>query len=144
MRTPDNMLQAALKLDLHHEILNALYDAAPEFVTAQKEQLMAGRRNDDKTIFNVKTGSEEYSESYAKVKGKKGPIDLHRTGDWQNGIFIDPREDQIYIASTDPKDEMLNTTYSEQILGLGPKAKEDFIPKLQGIFVENITKKLNR
>lgn len=143
MRTVENMLQAAKKLDLQFLIELSFIETTPQFLEKQKEQLMAGQRNDDKNIFNIKTGSDEYSSSYAKTKGKKKPIDLKKTGDWQDGLFVDVREQDLYIASTDSKDEMLNENYGEEILGLGKKKKEEYLPLLGKTFNELAVQKLN-
>jgi hypothetical protein len=143
MKTFDQLLRAVSKLDIQEAAELALIDARPDFLTRQREQLLQGLRNDDKAIYNVITGSDEYSESYAKRKGKSKPIDLYNTGAWSKGIGVDVRKDELYIFSEDQKDAKLEKNYSPQILGLGTKARETFIPRLKDIFVQNITRKLN-
>lgn len=137
------MLKAAEKLDINYLIELAFIESSPKFLDLQREQLNAGLRNDEKFIYNIETGSDEYSHSYAKVKGKKKPIDLNKTGAWQDDLFVDVREQELYIASMDSKDELLNTNYGEQILGLGDKKKTEFIPILRTNFLEGVTNKLN-
>ncbi len=143
MRTVENMLQAAQKLDIQYLIELSFIETAGTFLEKQKEQLMAGERNDGKMIFNVKTGSNQYSPAYAKKKGKSSPIDLRDKGEWQGGLFVDVREQELYIASTDSKDAILNENYGEEILGLNQNKRTEYAPILAGAFVRLATNKLN-
>jgi len=142
MRTIYNLLEAAKKIDLPLEIELSFFDTREEYVTLQKQQLAAGERNDGKPIFNVKTGSDEYSPAYAKKKGKSKPIDLHDKGDFYFGTFADVREEGIYVDSADDKSEKLQENYGDAIFGLADKRKEPYAEIAVGVLRANIQKKL--
>lgn len=129
MRTVDNLLQSVLKVDLNYIIPLAFIDSREDFISLQTAQLAAGNRQDGKPIFNVKTGSDQYSKSYAKKKGKSSPIDLHDTGDFYSGIFV-RIDDAVTFAvdSADSKSGMLQDRYSTQIFGLDDDSMTTFVP----------------
>lgn len=132
------------KLDIQYEAELAMIETSGDYLKEQRGQLAAGRRNDDEQIFNVNTGKETYSPDYARrVKGKSEPIDLYLTGAWYAGIFVTIENGRIVTESTDPKNEMLQSIYSEQILGLGPKAKAEYVPVMKQKFFENMNRRLN-
>ena len=88
MQTIGDLLNAVQKVDIPYLVSNALYESAEDYVKLQQEQMTSGIREDGRPIFNVKTGSDQYSKSYAKKKGKTSPIDLYDTGDFQGAIFL--------------------------------------------------------
>ena len=131
------------RINVDDEIQNALIDTQEDYTRLQRGQLMKGERSDGEPIFNVNTGSDEYSPAYAKRKGKKKPIDLRDKGDFQDGIFVDVRDDEIYIDSIDSKSEMLQETYGEEILGLGEDASNQYADATGNKLVDNIETKLS-
>jgi hypothetical protein len=143
MTTIEDMLEAVEKVDMQYEAETALLETRPEFLAQQREQLLSGLRSDDQNIYNIKTGRDYYSDSYTKVKGKRSPIDLYRTGEWSRGIFVDVRSEFIIIDSTDSKQEKLTSTYGEEILGLGTRATENYMPDLEDTFSDNMEKRLS-
>ena len=144
MRTIYDLLQSAKRIDLPLEIELSFFDTRDEYVTLHRDQLKHGERNDGKPIFNLKTGSDEYSPAYAKKKGRTKPIDLHDKGDFYAGDFLDVREKEMISDSADSKSERLQEIYGEEIFGLGDKRKETYADIAVSVLRENIIKKLNK
>lgn len=144
MRTVNNLLQAALKVDLPFLVEQSLFDASDEYIRIQKEQMFAGERSDGTPIFNIKSGSEYYSKSYAKYKGKESPIDLKDTGDFYKGFNTKQESGGISIDSDDWKSDMLKKTYGAEIFTLNDTSKIEFNPIAQGILINGVEKELNK
>lgn len=138
-----DFLEMFKKIDIKDEILFALEDNAADYTQRQREQMLKGERGDGKKIFRLLTGSDEYSDQYAKKKGKKKPIDLHATGDFQSEIFMDVRDEELFIDSADPKSGMLQKDYGDQIFGLQDEATSEFAETTGEKLVLNIEKKLS-
>lgn len=135
------MLQRFGKLNIKDEIILGLEDSAEVFTDLQKEQMLRGERSDGKPIFRISTGSDEYSPAYAKKKGRKKPIDLRDTGDFQSELFMDVREEELFIDSADSKSGMLQKDYGEEIMGLQDDPMSEFAEKAAEkiiVRVENI------
>lgn len=129
MRTVQNMLNAALKVDIPYLVSLSLIDSQEEYVTIQKEQMMRGERQDGHPIFNLKTGSDQYSPAYAKYKGKSAPIDLRDKGDFQDAIFIHVDDPQTAVVdSVDSKSGKLQENYGTAIFGLNRESRVEFTP----------------
>lgn len=144
MRTLDDMLEAFEKIDIKTEIFLSLEDTAETYVQLQKEQLEEGFRSDDKAIFRLTTGSDEYSPGYAKYKGREKPIDLKDKGNFQADIFIDVREDEIFIDSADSKSTMLQEDYGTEILGLDEYNTQKYADAAGEQLVNNVTNEIDR
>lgn len=144
MRTVANMLRAAEKINIPYQVQLSLIDSSDEYVRLQNEQMAKGERADGKPIFNVKTGSDEYSPAYAKKKGKKKPIDLHDRGDFYRETFLLVEGDKAVIDSADSKSNKLQENYGTQIFGLNKDSKIQFKPIAQQHLVNGVKKELNR
>lgn len=144
MRTVGQFLEALRKIELPVEMEIALMDSREDYADLQREQLADGLRKDEQYIYNLETGSDEYSPSYARYKGKKGPIDLRDTGSFYNDIVVDVRSEGLVIDSADSKSEMLQERYGEEIFGLGDDRKKEFLPVVRDRLIENMTKEMNR
>lgn len=144
MTTVDDILNNALKVDLSYQIPLSLIESREEYLLLQREQLRAGERSDGKPIFNVKTGSDEYSPSYAKKKGKTKPIDLYDKGDFSGAVFLHVEgSDKMVVDSADSKSAMLQENYSEQIFPLGDKRMPQFTPIAQQNLINGVAKELS-
>lgn len=106
----------------------------------QAEQLSRGQDRYETRITNYETGRDTYSPSYAAYKGFSGPINLRDTGAYYQGLKLDVRGMIFKLYSTDWKNDMLYDTYLA--LGLGPKAKAEWIKTLQPTFINDIRKQL--
>lgn len=137
------MLRSVKRIDVPEEVRQTFYDTRDDFVDEQQHQITAGERSDDKPIFNVQTGSDEYSPGYAKKKGKKKPIDLHLTGDFQGDIFIDVREKEVIVDSADIKSGDLQKKYGGEVFGLNTPHKQSYIDKTKPVFIARIETQLN-
>lgn len=136
-----DMLQRFGKLNIKDEIILGLEDSAEIFTDLQREQMLRGERSDGKPIFRISTGSDEYSPAYAKKKGRKKPIDLRDTGDFHFELFMDVREEELFIDSADSKSGMLQKDYGEEIMGLQDDPMSDYAEKAAEkiiVRVENI------
>jgi len=121
----------------------ALIDSSEDVVRLQKEQLFAGESSDDTPIFNIKTGSEYYSDSYARYKGKDHPIDLKDKSNFYNGIYAKPESEGLLIYSDDQKTEKLVGDYGEEIFGLGEQSSTELVPISGAKLVNNLEIQLN-
>lgn len=120
--------------------MQALEKTEKEAVSAQRQQLISGLRSDDRNIFNVTTGSDSYSPSYAIFKGKSKPIDLYKTGAFNEAVFVIGSEVGLTLESADTKSALLQENYGEQIFGLGTGARIDYFIALRpAVILEFIT-----
>lgn len=136
MKTALQLLEQLEKIDVLFSAQVAMEETASTATTAQKHQLAQGLDRTEKPITNRLTGSDEYSPSYAKYKGRRKPIDLHDHGDYYRGLIIDVRGDIFIIESTDWKATMLDNNY--KALGLGRGARVEYIQTLKPEFVKQI------
>lgn len=138
MTTVSDLLETSDKVNVLREIDQAFYESADVLIRLQKEQLFSGERSDGDQIFNVKTGSEYYSPSYARVKGKEEPIDLKRTGNFYDGIKTSEESEGLFITSDDTKTKKLTENYGEEIFGLNETSDKEFIPAAGNRLVRNL------
>ena len=118
-------------------------ETEPEAISAQRQQLISGLRSDDKNIYNVITGSDQYSPGYAKKKGKSKPIDLFDTGAFNEGVFAQASDKGLTIDSSDDKSTKLQTNYGKEIFGFGTGAKVDYLPVLRKKAAELLAQLIN-
>lgn len=143
MRTVDQLINAIQSIDKGFLYSNAILESGTDYVKIQQQQMMKGEREDGKPIFNVISGKDTYSPSYAKKKGKFKPIDLYDTGAFQSGIFlhIDDATDFV-VDSADSKSGMLQNNYGTQIFGLNDENKVQFKPVAQKNLVTDLINEL--
>ena len=139
-----DMMEAVQQLDVDSIIQDTLIETREQYTELQVQQMLQGKRSDGKNIFRISTGSDEYSDAYAKKKGKKKPIDLHDTGEFQFEIFMDPRDTEIFIDSADPKSGMLQKDYGEEIFGLDDQFQADYNQEGQNKMVDITTDQINK
>lgn len=100
-------------------LLQILRNNAAIIVDANIEQMMHGVDAMDQAL-------EEYaSQKYAEMKKKLNPLgvtDLHLTGDFQAGMFLEAEKFPATIDSKDEKTAELKGHYGEHIFGLGQKS----------------------
>lgn len=142
MRTVFDMLKDAESVNLGLELEISMSDTAEDFVRIQREQMSDGERRDGEPIFNVRTGSEFYSPSYAKYKGKNSPIDLKDMGDFQDGIFTTPEKGGLKVDSDDSKSSKLKENYGQEIFGLNEQSLSVYRPIAQTRLIGNIKRDL--
>lgn len=145
MQTIVDLLNAVQKIDIPYLVSNALYESAEGYVRLQREQMMTGLREDGMLIFNLKTGSDQYSKSYAKKKGKTSPIDLYDTGDFQGAIFLHNDDATTFVVdSADGKSGKLQENYGKQIFGLDDDNKVQLKPIVQENLYNDFVNELNK
>ena len=145
MRTLGNIIDSASRIDLPYLVSLSLGQSAEEYVRLQQEQMLSGLREDGKPIFNLKTGSDQYSPGYAKYKGKSKPIDLRDTGAFQGDIFLHVDDATKFVVdSADSKSGKLQDNYSTKIFGLGEEKKVQFKPVAQKNLVTDLINELSK
>lgn len=145
MVTVQQMLNKALKIDVDYLVQLSLIDSREEYIRIQREQMMQGKRSDGKYIFNLKTGSDQYSVNYAQIKGHTSPIDLRFTGEFQSQIFLLVENGtEAIVDSEDEKSGDLQERYGGEIFGLNKESKIDFIPFANTALIDEVTKELNK
>lgn len=142
MRTVDDLLKEALTVNIPLELELSMQETSEDYIRIQREQMSAGERNDGTPIFNVKTGSEYYSPSYAKYKGKDHPIDLKDIGDFQGGIFTTPEKGGLKVDSDDSKSGKLKENYGKEIFGLNEESLTQYGPIAQTRLIQNVKQDL--
>lgn len=144
MSTVAQMLEKALKIDVPYLVQLSLIDSQEEYVRLQQEQMMRGEREDGRPIFNLKTGSDQYSPAYAKRKGKSSPIDLRDKGSFQDEIFIHVEDPvKAIVDSADRKTGKLQENYGTQIFGLNAGSRVSFKPIGQANLIAEFEKQLS-
>lgn len=141
MRTVEDLYQASLKLDITYLVGLSLALSGDRYLEIQKEQMFDGEREDGTPIFNTKTGSEYYSPSYARYKGKDSPIDLKDTGAFYGGMFTRQESEGLLVDSDDHKSDMLKETYEPFLLN--DDSKIEFMPFANQILIDEAVKELN-
>lgn len=141
MRTVGDLYQSSLKIDLPFLVGQAFEESGPEYIRIQQEQMFAGERADGTPIFNVKTGSEYYSDSYSRYKGKNHPIDLKDTGAFYSGMETRLESEGLLIDSTDWKSDKLKETYEPFLLN--DASKIQFMPFAANRLIEKVTIEIN-
>lgn len=145
MRTLGNIIDSASRINIPYLVSLSLVQSSEEYVRLQQEQMRSGVREDGKPIFNLKTGSDEYSPGYAKYKGKKKPIDLHDTGAFQSDIFLHVDDTTKFIVdSADSKSGKLQDNYGTKIFGLNEQKKVEFKPVAQKNLVTDLINELSK
>lgn len=120
MRTIEDMLNSAKKVDLRFLLENALVDSQADYVKLQKDQMLHGLNRDNEKIGIYKSAAyADYKFEKNSLAGKGTP-DLKLTGAFYSGIFADARSEGIVVDSLDSKTDDLLHKYSEKIFGLGP------------------------
>lgn len=145
MRTLGDLDVSINKVDFNYLIVLSLIQSSEDYVRLQKEQMMEGQREDGHPIFNINTGKDTYSPSYAKKKGKFKPIDLYDKGDFQGSIFL--KVDDITdftVDSADSKSGMLQENYGTKIFGLDNENKIAFKPIAQENLFNDIKNELSK
>jgi len=143
MKAIHDMLEEIQAINIDSEIEQSLYDTRENYVSLQQEQIKSGVRSDDKNIFRLSTGSDQYSPGYARKKGKTKPIDLFDKGDFSMEIFMDVRDEELFIDSADPKSGMLQKDYGDKIFGLNDERGQVFADTTGQVLVGRIEKKLS-
>lgn len=148
MRTIENLLQAALKVDIGEAIEETLYDTSQQYTDLQREQMYAGVQSDGSDIRRVgKPADYIYAEQTIKAKNKKGQlvdrVTLKDTSSFQTEIFADPRSDGFFVDSADQKSQQLQIDYGTKILGLADDRRQTFVSVAQPIYQGHIENKLN-
>lgn len=126
------MLDKLLKVDLPFSMTAAMEDTAKEATDQQRAQLAQGLMSDDNFL-------PDYSFRSVFQYGKEpGPIKLYDTGDFYRGMLLDVRQDIFILESADPKSNMLQNRYGNNIFGFGTKAQAEYILTLKPVFVGRV------
>lgn len=139
--SPQDLLDTVNAFDLGFEVEEAFNETAKAYTDLQREQLFSGINEQGDQI------TPEYSPRTVAIKRKKGqPTDrvtLRDTGDFYQGIFMDPREDIYVIDSADEKSGALQKKYGEEIFGLAPKNQDTYVEQnLEPVFMDRVHKSL--
>jgi hypothetical protein len=102
-----------------------------EIVEIQKDQLLSGYRGDGKRT------KKYLSKSYMRLKSSSKSLpyaDYKLTGAFQNEIFLQDKEEVVYIGSMDEKSAKLEGKEDNKLFGITPEN--------QGIISNLISKEL--
>jgi hypothetical protein len=142
MATINGMRRALAELNTDAIISEAVAAKAEDLAYFNRMQMREGYSRTGELITNQYTDRPEYSPGYAKIKGRRSPIDLFVTGEFQNALEVTVIGDVISERSTDFKDENLTEKYGTDIFGLGGVYKEDFNAILRAEIVARIKAKI--
>lgn len=108
--------------DIDNAITDAIVKVSEDIVIMQMERLYRGLNADGSYIV------PDYKPYTIIIKAKKRqPIDrvtLKDTGAFYDGIFVERRNETIFIDSADSKSEGLQAKYGEKIFGLRDGEKD--------------------
>lgn len=143
MRTINNLLQSALKLNITDVALNAMATNEEGYKLLQKDQLLHGLRADGGLIGKYR--SEAYAnEKYAQNSlAGFGNVDLRLKGDFYSAIQVSTAADGFIIEDTDSKAAELEAKYGDPF-GLEDSRKSSFTQVIQPEFVRGAEAVLNR
>jgi hypothetical protein len=108
-----------------------------EFLDAQRDQLLHGKRPDGSPIGKYK------NPAYARKKYAMNPLagfgnwDLRLKGDYQNALFVDVRDDSYVVDSADSKAGDIDKRIGDP-LGLGGVYRQGYIDKLEPVLINKI------
>ena len=131
MGTIRSTLNNILALDLAKEGMSVVADMKPDFIQANKEQLLEGRVKDGGK-FQQRYASIQYAERKHRMNPTpgKGIPDLYNTGAFFEGFKLDILDKNTYsINSTNSKNAMLVKKYGAVIpfFGLNPESRTQII-----------------
>lgn len=134
MTTAADLLENLQKVNINEIVKSSLEKTADYLVEANQLQLDSGKDSKGKSL-------PDYSAASVEVFGKEpGPMTLHDTGDFYNGMFLKVDADSYELSSTDPKTDKLQADYGPDILGIEEKDKEYYVEnKLQPEVNKHIT-----
>jgi hypothetical protein len=108
-----------------------------ELLDAQRDQLLHGKRADGSVIGRYK------NPAYARKKYAMNPLaglgnwDLRLKGDYQNDLFVNVRDDSYVVGSADSKAQSIDKRVGDP-LGLGGEYRQEYIDKLEPVFINKI------
>lgn len=126
MVTIDMVLGKLSQISIAELIENTMVETRQQYITLQREQMLAGKRNDGGMIGRY--ASPAYAAKKNNPVARAGNVDLYDTGDFQRSIFIDPRGETFVVDSVDNKSEMLQKKYGESIFGLNDEHTDKYVP----------------
>ena len=146
MRTIDDLLLAAVNINIDTEIETSFKEVASAVPDLLRAQLHEGGRGDDERIYNVHTGSDQYSYSYSQQKGKSSPIDLEDTGAFYEAIGVNYIEEKkgLDIFDDDEKSSMLQEVYGKEILELDTTSSNELAVIAGSQLIDNLSKSLSK
>ena len=96
-------------IDIKAALGQSIREHNEEISDLNTEQLNKGQKAD---------GSSTGDYANVGYKGRLRPVDLYDTGDFHESVFAEAFEDSFSMNATDPKTEMLQDKYGDEILGL--------------------------
>lgn len=150
MRTIDDLLEAALKVDLDYLIPLSLIESREVYIRLQQEQMYGGYKKDNKQISPLHGRYPGYAESTIRYKESKGQISKHVTlkdyGVFYDKIFlhVDGIEEAVVDSADYEVSGHLQKYYGPDIFGLNDGSMNKFTPVAQeqliNVTVEQLSK----
>jgi len=119
-------------VDIRQEVVDVLRETSPEIVKENQAQLGLGLLSTGKEIRNLKTRSFFYSRGWGAYRQSLGLqieyFDLKVTGAFWRSINVNQISVQSFdIEASDPKTDSILDMFGEEILGLAPEQKGDYV-----------------
>lgn len=141
MATAGELRDRLRRINIYDASVTAVQNTATPLLDIQQDQLFSGVRKDDRPVFNLHTGLDEYSLNYSRRKGKRKPIDRKLTGSYYSGMRVEVQGERISFPSTDSKNEILNDWYGPPALSTDSKRR--YVPILKKELIKQVKIQMN-
>jgi hypothetical protein len=144
MASIEKMIATMEAVNISAIVADAMYNTKNDIIQLQVEQMYSGKRSDGKLIGKYKNKVYAAKKYSLNPLAGFGNVDLRLTGDFQDYIIADVRENSVVFSSEDDKTIDLVEKYSDDIFGLStPYAKEYATNYLGPEGIKLIKKKFN-
>ena len=124
--TASDLIENFEKMDLRDVAATSMRKTSVKYLDRNRLQMLEGKGR-------TKPIGKYRSKEYAQFKASQNPmaglgnVDLRLTGSFQDKMTFDITGDEIDVSSSDGKLEDLTKKYGEQIFGLNPGTKDEYI-----------------
>ncbi len=131
-------------LNIHNISVDSIKETKEQYLDKQKEQLKKGLKKSGEKIGRYR------NPVYAQKKFNQNPlaglgnVDLKLTGDLYSATFLDVRDTELVIDSSDEKTQGLIDKYGDPF-GLSEESRKAYLNEdLQPVFMANVKNKLKK
>lgn len=143
MATLLKILNAYQNLNVNEVSEDALEATTQELRKRQRGQMESGKNAYGEIIGRYRNPAYARKKQAMNPKPGLGNVDLKLTGATHRDIYSEVRGNKVIIDSTNEKTQKLAEKYGEQIFGLSPEVKKDYINEdLRPVFIRVIKKAL--
>jgi hypothetical protein len=121
MFTVTNMLDTLKKVNIKDVAVDAVVDTREELIDEQVQEHLEGKNSKGEAIGFYRSPAYAAKKHSMNQRAGFGVVDLELTQSFHRETFVDVREDDFIIDSSDPKTAALIKKYGDKIFGLDPE-----------------------